>query len=353
VRALDLNLATRPFRNNSLLWLGHGLLAAAVICFTAWNTVTFVETGTTLTEQKNTVGSLSQRKEAVRQREERAQAETKRHNIKLLTAETLRANDVIQRKSMSWTRLFTLLEKTQPYEVKMEAVRPMFGGSGRRAAALPAAQGPEAIPVAVDGTAKDLRAFLAFERALIRDPHFDRVEPERTTHSKAGEVLFSLAFLYFPEDNGQAPGGSEMPGGDEADAQFGDEPEEPERQEAASISEPKGGATPGGVSVKKEIPAVAPAVANANNAPMRPPVVMPPPAEGQVAARANVASPRAEEPAPDPSQETPIQRYERQRKEAPTGPIRKRPPGWQPPDPFAKEKAEKDKKQQAAAGEKK
>ena len=52
---LELNLATRPFRNNTLLWTGYALLAVAVVTFTAWNTVTFVDTRSTLDQLRNTV----------------------------------------------------------------------------------------------------------------------------------------------------------------------------------------------------------------------------------------------------------------------------------------------------------
>ena len=45
-----------------------------------------------------------------------------------------------------------------------------------------------------------LAEFLAFERALLRDPHFHRIEPERTERVEGtGATLFDLRFLYDPE----------------------------------------------------------------------------------------------------------------------------------------------------------
>jgi hypothetical protein len=107
-----------------------------------------------------------------------------------------------------------------------------------------------------------------------------------------------------------------------------------------------------GATASKEAPVPAPAAAaNAAHAPVRPKA--PPPATANTALPANVTAPSPEPPAAAP-EETAIQRYKRERKEPPTGPLRPRPPGWQPPDPFAKEKAEKAKKEQdgrTAAGD--
>lgn len=200
MRGLDLNLASRPFRNNTLLWVGHALLVGTVIGASAWNTLTFLDTGGRLEELRSRVGSIENRFETVQMQERRLQAEIARHDLKYLAIQTSRANDVIGRRALSWTRLFNLLEKVQPYEVRMVSIRPVFGvhalPGSPAAADLDAG---EMVPVSVEGTAKDLNAFLDLERALIADPHFGRVEPERRTHTKSGEVLFGLSFLYDPE----------------------------------------------------------------------------------------------------------------------------------------------------------
>ena len=127
IRSLDLNMASRPFRNNAAIWLGHALLGLGVVGFTAWNTVTFLETGRRVEELRNSVGSIESRRQEIEVRERRVQAGIARHDFKYLTTQTVRANDVIQRKALSWTQLFNLLEKVQPYEVKMVSIRPVFG----------------------------------------------------------------------------------------------------------------------------------------------------------------------------------------------------------------------------------
>jgi len=43
VQPLDLNLATRPFHNNTLHWLGYGLGAVLVIVMTFFNVDAYVD----------------------------------------------------------------------------------------------------------------------------------------------------------------------------------------------------------------------------------------------------------------------------------------------------------------------
>ena len=121
--------------------------------------------------------------------------------------------------------LFNLLEKVQPYEVKMVSVRPVFGAGPSSQPGAPDLTGEEIVPVNVEGMARDLTAFLDFERALMADPHFDRVAPERRTHTENGEVLFLLSFLYDPEGRVRheptVEGSADAEGGDE-DAEQGE-----------------------------------------------------------------------------------------------------------------------------------
>ncbi len=297
VRSIELNLASRPFRNNMLLWFGHSSLAAAVIAFTAWNTLTFLETGRKLRELRNSVGSLESRLNDVEVRERRVQAEIGKHDLKYLATQTARANDVIARRALSWTRLFNLLEKVLPYEVKMVSIRPVFGNPNPGQVLLLAAGPPaEVVPVSVEGSSKDLNAFLDFERALIVDAHFDRVEPERSIHAKNGEIVFGLSFLYYPagqsHKQGSAPAVAEVPVPSENEA--ADEPEGSDENAGAETVSPKQlklGASP--------LPQVPPQGTRA----------VPPPAGSTVPAR----------------------KYRRPKHDVPTAPLRRRPDGWQPP----------------------
>jgi hypothetical protein len=118
-----------------------------------------------------------------------------------------RANEVIERRALSWTRLFNQLEKVQPYGVRMASIRPVYlGDADRRTGGKDDPTLAGSVPVSVEGTAQSLEQFLEFERALLGDVHFARVEPERSSLTRnASEVLFELRFLYYPYGRPDVP----------------------------------------------------------------------------------------------------------------------------------------------------
>jgi hypothetical protein len=76
--------------------------------------------------------------------------------------------------------------------------------------------------VSVEGIAKTLDAFLEFERALIFNPNFDRVEPHRFNRTDSGEVNFDLRFLYFPESISEPDAPAVAPEGEPQEIVAGD-----------------------------------------------------------------------------------------------------------------------------------
>jgi hypothetical protein len=139
------------------------------------------------------------------------------HDLSVLSVQSAKANDVIDRKAFSWTRLFNRMEQAQPWNVYMVSMRPLF----RRERTAPT--GPEGasafgIPIAVEGYAKSLHALFDFEQAVFDDPYFAYPEPERHAPNDQGEILFTMRFLYYPEGRVE---GREEPG-QEADAAEGE-----------------------------------------------------------------------------------------------------------------------------------
>jgi Tfp pilus assembly protein PilN len=244
---LDLNLASRPIRNNTLLWAGHGLLAALLIAASAWNVHGYVHNRDGLALLRSDVNSLEGRMANLRSRESVARRKIRNHDVKELSLQASKARDVIERKALSWTRLFNLLEKVLPYEVRMTSLRPVFP-SGRRTAGEDANLPSGSVPVSVEGTARNLNAFFDFENALIFDSHFDRVEPHRFTRTSGPEVVFDLRFLYFPQ------GGAEVP--DHGKGEAPPPPAETPAEGGADAPEARTGAAPapGGETAQESKP---------------------------------------------------------------------------------------------------
>lgn len=200
MKALELNVASRPFRNNTPIWAVHGLLLAAVVAFSAWNAHTAMTANRKLEALQADLGSVERQLGALDQREDDAVKGIRVFDPKTLKVQADKANDIILRRGLSWTRLFNTLERVVPYEVRMIAVHPVYGMGRASAGGLRGDVFEGTVPVDVEGRAQSFESFLEFERALIVDPHFAGVEPIRN-ESPVGssEVSFQLRFLYDPD----------------------------------------------------------------------------------------------------------------------------------------------------------
>jgi Tfp pilus assembly protein PilN len=225
MRTLELNVASRPFRNNTPIWTAHGVLLAVVLALTAWNVHTALTAKRRLSALQADIGSIDRQLEDLDRREDDAIKGARVFDAKTLQFQADKANDIILRRGLSWTRLFNTLEKVVPYEVRMTTVRPVYGAKegGTRGAAFEGT-----VPVDVEGKAQSFESFLEFERALIVDPHFAGVEPIRSEMPQgSNEIAFELRFLYDPDGR-----------------LSGEHPEIPHVLEAARKAEEEGGEAP-------------------------------------------------------------------------------------------------------------
>jgi hypothetical protein len=197
MQVVELNLATRPFKNDTLPWVGLAVAVGLLGYLSWWNVQTWQEHRTLLDEMRESQVNISARFDALDQRDRAALRDIEKVKLSVLNGKADKANEVIRWKAFSWTRLFNLLQEVQPWNVQMSSVHPVFRGDRRTA--RHSIEDFEQVPVSVEGLAKGLKDFLEFERELIFDPHFDRVEPENiATDDNSGETIFRLRFLYDP-----------------------------------------------------------------------------------------------------------------------------------------------------------
>ncbi len=210
---LDLNLSSRPFRNNTWVWAGLLLGISLVGLASWWNYSIWNDESEQLAALRKDVQGIDSKMADLGRREVVARKGVRSHDLELLASQALKANDVIMLKAFSWTRLFNRLEKIQPYDVRMKAIRPVFRLGKKhlqgRKEAVAGRLESQSVLVTVEGSAKSLKAFLELETALMEDPWFDRVEPERYSRSKNGETQFSLRFHYYPNKKPEPEGAKE------------------------------------------------------------------------------------------------------------------------------------------------
>lgn len=196
MQRLDLNLASNPFRNNTLLWVGYGSATVLLVLFSIWNVNTFVDYRARLLELRDTVGTFQTQRLELETRGKRALAGIRRFDVESLEIKTDKANEVIEWKAFSWTRLFNTLERVLPYQVRMNSVRPIFNPTGGRQDQIEVQAG--SMPVAIEGTARTFDDLAELQQAFHSDPQIGRVEPERLDKTDSGEFVFQLRFMYVP-----------------------------------------------------------------------------------------------------------------------------------------------------------
>lgn len=200
MRAIDLNLASRPFRNNSLVWLSAVLAILVLSVITAANVRMYTENRRLAADLRQQVSTFEQDAAELERRGEQAYDGVYAIDITAIEAQADKANEFIRWKAFSWTRLFNQMQAIQPHNVQMTSIRPIFRKKRLARRNDPIDVEAESIPVTVEGLAKSLDDFFELERALMRDPHFDRIEPEATdTDENSKETVFSLRFLYDAE----------------------------------------------------------------------------------------------------------------------------------------------------------
>ena len=238
MQPLDLNLASNPFRNNTLLWVGYTTTTVLLLAFSVWNVSTLVEHRTRLRELRDTVGTFDSQRLELSTRGQRALDGIRRFDVEALEVQTAKANEVIDWKAFSWTRLFNALEQAQPNQVRMTEVRPNFNGTlapGEEQAS--GAANVAGIPVSIDGVAHDLDAFTALQSSMQEHPSFGRVEPNRLVRTEGGEIAFEMHAWYLYGTGAPADGPAAAEEGGDALASA-DEPAEAGQNGAEEQVEP-------------------------------------------------------------------------------------------------------------------
>ena len=118
------NLATRPFYNERAVSLWLLLFLVVVVAATVFNTTRVLRYSHSDTELGTTASQDEARATELRASAARLRNSVDAKQIELASNEARLANDLIDRRTFSWTELFNVFEKTLPDEVRITAVRP-------------------------------------------------------------------------------------------------------------------------------------------------------------------------------------------------------------------------------------
>ena len=120
---LKTNLATRPFYNESAVrvWLAAAALVVTVATvFNVWQWFGYVRSDAALAAQ----ASADEAKAAeLRRSAARSRSSVDANQMQAIAADAQQANNLIGRRTFSWTELFNRFEVTIPANVRITSVR--------------------------------------------------------------------------------------------------------------------------------------------------------------------------------------------------------------------------------------
>ena len=124
------NLSTRPFYNERRVRLILLAVAVVAVAFTAFNASRVLRYSRSDTRLATQASRDEARAADLRQQAARLRATVDPKQIDFASADAREANDLIERRTFSWTDLFNRFETTLPDEVRITAVRPKVEKEG-------------------------------------------------------------------------------------------------------------------------------------------------------------------------------------------------------------------------------
>ena len=118
------NFSTRPFYNERAVHAWFAAIALAVAAATVFNVSRIIRYSRSDTELAMQASRDESRAADLRQQAARLRATVDPRQIDYASAEARLANDLIDRRTFSWTELFNRFETTLPDDVRITAVRP-------------------------------------------------------------------------------------------------------------------------------------------------------------------------------------------------------------------------------------
>jgi type IV pilus assembly protein PilN len=196
------NLSTRPFYNERAVHLWLLVAAAVVVLATAFNVtrvLRYSRSDTTLAAQashdENRGGEL-------RQQAARLRATVDPKQVEFASTEARKANELIDRRTFSWTELLNRLETTQPDDVRLVAVRPRVEQDGR-------------IVLTINVVSKSVDDVEMFMQSLEETGAFASLRPVVEQVNEEGLIETALESDYVPSaakpDEKRAPEGAVRP----------------------------------------------------------------------------------------------------------------------------------------------
>ena len=124
------NLSTRPFYNERVVRLWLLAFAALVVAASVFNVTRVIHYSRSDTELATQASRDEARAAELRTAAAQLRASVDLKQIDFASSEARQANDLIDRRTFSWTELFNRFEATLPEDVRITSVRPKLEKRG-------------------------------------------------------------------------------------------------------------------------------------------------------------------------------------------------------------------------------
>lgn len=179
------NLATRPFYNERAIHSWAAIAALVVAAATVFNVTKVLQYSRSDTQLAGEATRDETRAAELRQQASRLRATVDPKLLEFASSEARQANDLIDRRTFSWTDLFNRFETTLPADVRITSVRPSIDKKRGIVLTLAVvARGPE-----------DIQEFI---NSLEKTGAFKDLQPIEDHPDENGTLMATLETVYVP-----------------------------------------------------------------------------------------------------------------------------------------------------------
>lgn len=179
------NLSTRPFYNERAVHFWLLILALVAIAATLFNVSRMVKYSGSNTELASAAARDERQAAELRANAVKLRSSVDPRQIEAAAVDARQANDLIDRRTFSWTELFNRFERTLPADVRITSVRPTIDKDRR-------------IVLSVGVLARSVDAVDQFMENLDQTGAFARLTPVQEHTNEEGQIESVLECEYVP-----------------------------------------------------------------------------------------------------------------------------------------------------------
>ena len=190
------NLSTRPFYNTSAVRFWLLVAGVVVLLATAFNVTQVLRYSNSNTELVTKAANDEARAAELRRTAQKLRSSVDATQVNAVSVDARQANDLIDRRTFSWTELLNRFERTLPDDVRITGVHPEVDKDRR-------------IVLTVNVLARGVDDINQFMENLDGTDAFVELRSSQEQTNDAGQIESALQMVYVP---GQSQGSAGQPG---------------------------------------------------------------------------------------------------------------------------------------------